>query len=122
MLNADLARIFGGDSDSIHLAPYGSTLPTTIDGELDEAFEDVGWLHSDGLSETLAGSKTKIRGHQGQNVVRTRMTEPGTEISFVALESKGQTQSLRYHEKDVDTATAGRPPAAPVSESRSAPP
>lgn len=103
MLIADNARIYGGDADSIWLAPYGTVLPTTLTGTPDGAFEDVGWLHSDGITETQSGSKTKIRGHQGQAVVRTRMTEPGTEIGFHALESKGQTKSLRYNEKAVST-------------------
>lgn len=106
-VNSALARIYGSDSDAIHLAPYGTTLPTTIDGELDDAFEDVGWLNDEGLAETLSGSKTKMRGHQGNAVVRTRMNETGTEIGFTALETKAQTNALRYHEKSVDTTTAG---------------
>ena len=103
MLNADLARIYGSDLDAIYLAPVGTTLPTTIDGELDPAFEEVGWLSGDGITETLTGSRNKSRGHQGNGVVRTRMNETGTEIAFVALETKAQTQSLRYHEKEVTT-------------------
>ena len=95
------ARIFGSDSDSIYLAPIGTTLPTTIDGPLDPAFEDAGWLHSDGITETFTGSKSEIRGHQGARVVRTRIDTPGTTISFHALESKAQTKSLRYDEKSV---------------------
>lgn len=99
--NAALARIFGSDSDSIYLAPVGTPLPTTISGALDGAFEDVGWLHSDGITETPTGSKTEIRGHQGMRVVRTRMETPGTNVKFVALESKPQTLALRYDEKTV---------------------
>lgn len=119
MLVADNARIFGGDADSVWLGPLGTPLPTTINGAIDGAMEDVGWLHSDGVGETLSGSKTKLRGHQGQRVVRTRMTEPGTEYSFHALESKAQTQSLRYDEKSASTAggvrTAVRGPGQVVS-------
>ncbi|MDF2578437.1 MAG: phage major tail protein [Microbacterium sp.] len=107
-VNAELARIYGGDADAIHLAPLGTTLPTTIDGTLDAAFEDVGWLHSDGVTEALTGSVNKVRGHQGQAVVRTRVTESGTTYSFHALETKEQTQSLRYHEKSAATATGVR--------------
>lgn len=105
MLNANLARINGSDADAIYLAPLGTTLPTTLDGELDPAFEEVGWLGDEGFTETLTGSRNKSRGHQGNGVVRTRMNETGTEIAFVALEQKAQTQSLRYHEKE--TATTG---------------
>lgn len=102
------ARIYGGDSDSIYLAPYGTALPTGLNDALNGAFEDVGWLHSDGVTETLSGSKEKLRAHQGQRVVRTRMSEPGTEYAFHALESKGQTKSLRYDEKSVSTANGVR--------------
>lgn len=98
------ARIFGGDADSVSLAPLGTPLPTSINEPLNGAFEDVGWMHSDGAAETLTGSKTKIRGHQGRAVVRTFMEDPGTEFTFVALESKAQTYSLRYDERSVSTA------------------
>lgn len=106
-VNADLARIYGSDIDAIYLAPIGTTLPTTIDGVLDPAFEDVGWLHSDGITESPTGSVEKSRGYQGNGVVRTRINEPGTTVQFVGLEAKAQTNQLRYHEKTVDTAVAG---------------
>ena len=106
-VRSELARIFGNDADAIHLAPLGTTLPTTIDGALDSAFVDVGWLHADGITETLTGSKSAVRGHQGSGVVRTLMTETGTTIGFHALESSPLTKKLRYHEKEVDTAVSG---------------
>lgn len=117
--NAAAARIFGSDNDSIYLAPFGTALPSGIADVLNGAFEDVGWLHSDGIGEELAGSKQKIRGHQGQAVVRTRMTETGTEFTFHALESRAQTQSLRYDEKSSSTSggvrSATRGPGQKVS-------
>lgn len=103
-VNSANARIFGSDLDAIYLAPLGTPLPQSIDAPLDAAFEDTGWLHSDGITETLTGSKSVIRGHQGSGVVRTRLEESGTEIGFHALESKPQTKSLRYNEKSVTTA------------------
>lgn len=105
-IDARNAFIAGSDLDAIYLAPIGTTLPTAIDEELDLAFEHVGWLHSDGITETAVGSKTEIRGHQGQRVVRTRMETPGTQFAFTALESKPQTQALRYVEVS-STSTAG---------------
>lgn len=105
-VKAELARIFGSEIDAIHLAPFGTVLPTTIDGVLDDLFEDVGWLNDDGVTESLTGSVEKKRGHQGNGVVRTRISEPGTTVSFTALETKAQTNSLRYHEKSASV-TAG---------------
>jgi len=105
--DASLARIFGSDSDALYLAPVGTALPTTINGALDPDFEDIGWLHSDGITETPTGSKTEIRGHQGNRVVRTRTESPGTTFSFVALESKPLTTELRYDVKNTDVTTPG---------------
>lgn len=107
-MNADNARIYGSEADCIYLAPLGTAVPTDIDSPLDAAFEDVGWLHSDGITESQTGSVEKIRGHQGNGVVRTRINEPGTTISFTALETKDQTNSLRYVESDVTTAAGVR--------------
>lgn len=107
-LNAENARIFGSDSDAIYLAPVGTTLPTTLDGALDDAFEDVGWLHSDGITESPTGSKEVLRGHQGNGVVRTRVSEPGTTVQFVALEDKAQTRALRYNIKSSQEAAGVR--------------
>lgn len=107
-VNSANARIFGSDSDSIYLAPVGSTVPATISAPPGAPFEDVGWLHSDGITEAFTGSKTEIRGHQGARVVRTRVETPGTTISFHALESKDQTKALRYDEKSSAVATGVR--------------
>lgn len=106
-VDASNARIFGGDLDAIWLAPVGTTLPTTIDAAPGAGFEEVGWLGEDGITESATGSLEKKRGHQGNRVVRTRMSEPGTTVSFVALETKALTNGLRYDEKTVDTAVAG---------------
>lgn len=111
--NADLARVYGSDYDSVYLAPLGTPLPSGLDDELDDAFEAVGWLNDDGLKQSATGSKTQLRGHQGGRVVRTRMDESGTEYAFVALETKRQTESLWEDQKEasqangVETVTVG---------------
>ena len=101
--NAENARIYGSDLDAIYLAPIGTPLPEGIDDELDAAFEDIGWLSEDGITETATGSADKKRGYQGSGVVRTIITEPGTTVSFVALEEKPMTDELRYYQKSSTT-------------------
>lgn len=107
-INKSNTRVFGSTRDAVYLAPLGTPLPDSIDAELDPAFEHVGWISTDGITETFTGSKTEIRGHQGQGVVRTRMDTPGTQFSFTAMETKPQTQSLRYDEKEVTTESGVR--------------
>lgn len=107
-VNSANARIFGSDSDAIYLAPYGTPTPMSELDVLDSAFEDVGWLHSDGITETLTGTKSVVRGYQGSGVVRTLVTDSGTQVRFVALESKPQTKALRYDEKSVSVVNGVR--------------
>lgn len=105
-VNAELARVYGSDADAIHLAPLTATSPSTISAAL-TGYEDVGWLHSDGVTETATGSSTQIRGHQGNRVVRSRIESGGTQIQFVALEDKALTRELRYALKEDATTAAG---------------
>lgn len=107
-VNASNARIWGSDLDSILLAPVGTALITAIGDNPNAAFEDVGWLHEDGVKESPTGSKSVIRGHQGAKVVRSRIDEPGTTIGFTALETKVQTKALRYNEKATATVSGVR--------------
>lgn len=105
--NTELARIWGGDDDAIWLADVGTdTSSIDLDTDLSQnaAFEEVGWLETDtGLTESATGSVEKIRAHQGNRVIRTRISESGTTIAFVALEDKAQTRELRY---DVTTSSS----------------
>ncbi|RLP83008.1 hypothetical protein D9V34_07125 [Mycetocola lacteus] len=106
-VNADLARIFGG-ADAVYLAPVGTKLPTTIGEALDASFQDTGWLHADGITETPTGSKSELRGHQNTGVVRSRIESPGTQVKFVALEDKALTREIRYDVKNAVTAEGVR--------------
>lgn len=103
-INASNAFIAGSDYDAVYLAPMGTALPIGLE-ELSEDFTHAGWIHSDGLTEAPLGSKTEIRGHQGQNVVRSRMETPGTQYSFTLLEDTPLTNKLRYDEKSVSVAS-----------------
>ncbi|MFJ6547454.1 hypothetical protein [Microbacterium sp. NPDC091676] len=103
-VNSALARIFGSDSDAVWLAELGAQLPATLAASPGAAYEDIGWLNTDtGVTETLLGSVTDIRGHQGAGVVRTRIETPGTQFQFVALEQKRMTDELRYDVKSSST-------------------
>lgn len=95
-LDAANARIFGSDDDRVLLAPLGSTLPTDLSAP-DLAFEDVGWLHTDGLPFTPTDSVEKIRGHQGGGVVRTTITESDLTFQFIALETNAVTLPLQHN-------------------------
>lgn len=103
-LDAANARIFGSDDDKVQIAPLGSTLPTTL-AAADAAFEDVGWLHSDGIPFSPSDSIEKFRGHQGARVVRTTVTESDLTFQFQCLETTALTLGLQHNITSAATAT-----------------
>lgn len=96
MLNAANARIFGSDLDTVHVAPYGTALPTDLSA-LGPAYVDAGWLHSDGIPFTPSDNVTQLRGHQGGRVVRTVINESGLAFSFQCLETTLLTLGLQHN-------------------------
>lgn len=107
-VNSDLARLYGSDDDAVHVGPTTATFPTGLDAS-PVGFEEIGWLNADtGITETLLGSVSEIRGHQGHGVVRTRIENPGTQFQFVALEQKQATDDLRYNVKSSTTVAGVR--------------
>lgn len=102
--NAENARIFGSDDDAVSIAPLGTDLPTGL-AELESEFQDVGWLHTDGI--TLGGDATvnKFRGHQGGKVIRTKVTESNKTFKFQCLETTALTLGLQLNITDTETAT-----------------
>jgi len=103
-LDAANARIFGSDDDKVQLAPLGSTLPTTLAAAV-APFEDVGWLHTDGIPFTPADSVEKLRGHQGGRVVRTTITESDLTFQFQCLETTALTLGLQHNITSAATLT-----------------
>lgn len=102
-LDAGNARIFGSDDDKVLIAPLGTTVPTTLAAP-DAAFDDVGWLHTDGIPFSPADSLDKLRGHQGGRVVRTTITESDLSFNFQCLETTALTLGLQHNLTSVATA------------------
>lgn len=94
-VNAALARVYGSEIDAVWLAPIGTPAPTDVNSALDAAFQEVGWLDSDtGITESILGKQTELRGHQGNGIVRVITSESGKQYKFVALEDKPLTRTL----------------------------
>ncbi len=99
-LNPDNALMFGSDDDSLYLAAYGS-IPDLADLEFDDPIPagmiDVGWVSDDGFSDSLKDSAEKIRGHQGNRVVKAFVKESDTSIGATLLETKLKTFEWFYN-------------------------
>lgn len=88
-------RIYGDDLSAVAVAPKGSTMPTDL-GALDVAFDELGWLSTDGVA---VGRKTEAKefyGFQGGTLVRTKRTSKKDSFKFQCLEETAITLGLMY--------------------------
>lgn len=81
-------------SGGVLVAPSGSTLPTDATTVLDGAFLSVGYVSSDGVSETADRSTQQIYAWGGTKV-RTVQTEYGLSLSFTLIESRN-AEALKF--------------------------
>ncbi len=75
-------KIDGG----IKVAPLGTTLPTTADGALNQAFKSLGYVSEDGLTNNSTRDTDEIRAWGGDTVL-TLYTGSSDEFSFTLIES-----------------------------------
>lgn len=97
---------------AIWIAPTGTALPTDETTALDAAFECVGLIGSDGITDTPSSSGTDITDMNG-TVVATAESGYKTEFSFPMLETNKVSLKL-YHDAANVTTTAGTSPAPDV--------
>ena len=74
-------------SGGILTAPLGSARPTDADALLDSAYESLGYVGEDGVTESAERSTEEIRAWGGVKV-RTVQTEYGCSLSLTLIESR----------------------------------
>lgn len=74
-------------SGAIYHAPLGSTLPTTVSGDLDAAFKCVGYISEDGVTNSNS-AETESTKAWGGDVVLVTQTEKGDTFKFKMIEAK----------------------------------
>lgn len=91
--NSDAVRV--GVLMKVYAAPVGTPLPTDTTS-LDTAFEEVGFVDLDALTESLDVTKEILRANQRPNGVRTLTTEVNWTWQFKAMETNHLVLELFY--------------------------
>jgi hypothetical protein len=91
--DADQLHVFGGDDDTVWLAPLGSTLPTTLAAP-DAAFEDVGYLGEDGMTFAREIDIAELRVHQGGAIKKKKVTSSKKDFGFVMVEDNAVVRGV----------------------------
>lgn len=84
-------------------APLGTTLPTSINDELDPAFKTVGYLSSDGIEKADNFEEGEGQQAYGGDTVVSGTPSMNPSITFTIWETGNpDALALAYHQDDID--------------------
>lgn len=92
--NADNVQV--AVTGQVLLAPVGTTLPTNTTTEPHASFDDVGYIHEDGVTESQPESTQKVKAWQNGDVVRIVRTEHDCTYQFTMIETTDVTLEAYY--------------------------
>lgn len=93
-LDSDNVRV--AVTGAVYVAPTGTTSPSYSDDTLDAAFQDLGYVSSDGITETIDKSTTQIRSWQDGSLVREIVSEGTYSVELTFIETNEDVVELYY--------------------------
>jgi len=93
-LDSDNVRV--AVTGAVYVAPTGTASPNYSDDALNVAFQDLGYVSSDGISESMDKSTTQIRSWQDGSLVREIISEGTYSVSLTFIETNEDVVNLYY--------------------------
>lgn len=109
-LDSDNVRV--GVSGAVYVAPTETTGPTDTSTALDNAFTDLGYVSSDGITETIDRTTNQIRAWQNGSLVREVTSEGTYSVELTFIETSEAVLELYYGSSITDGALDGDPTAS----------
>lgn len=100
-LNA--SNVMVGVTGAAFVAPIGTTVPTDAEAPVAVAFLDVGYIHEDGVTQSIETDVTDIKAWQNGDVVRKIQTQHDYTLNLKMIETTSTALKLYYADA---TATA----------------
>jgi hypothetical protein len=97
----DATQVRVGVTGAVYVAPFGTALPEDATTAVGVAFEDVGYISEDGVTETQDTDSNDITAWQNGAVVRKIQTSHDLTYSFTMLETSGVTLEVFYGNYEV---------------------
>lgn len=82
----DLIHIYGGEADTLWLAPLGTTLPVDLTTPLPAAWKDTGFNDEAGFDLNREDDVQSFKVHQAGKIVRKKVVSSSTSIVFRTVE------------------------------------
>lgn len=93
-LDSDNVRV--AVTGAVYVAPTGTAAPSYSDDALNVAFQDLGYVSADGISESMDKSTTQIRSWQDGSLVREIISEGTYSVSLTFIETNEDVVELYY--------------------------
>lgn len=106
MVDFNPAAVRVGVTGTVYLAPLGTALPTDVTTSLNAAFQSVGFISEDALTESMSITTERLRAWQRPVGIRTLTTEVEWTFEFMMLETSPLVLDL-YYGLDDGTSVAG---------------
>jgi hypothetical protein len=89
-----------GGTGAVYGAPAGTTLPTTVDGALNAAFDELGYLDESGIVQAINSDVTDIQAWQNGDIVRKVQTSHDLTYAMTFLETSALVLEAFYGNYD----------------------
>jgi hypothetical protein len=109
-LDSDAVRV--AVSGAVYVGPLGTAAPTDSGSALEAGFVDLGYVSSDGITETIDKTTSQIRGWQNGALVREVTSEGTYSVSLTFLETNLEVLELYFGSTITAGALEGNPTAS----------
>lgn len=90
------SNVLVGVTGGAYVAPEGTTLPTDAATALNASFEEVGYIHEDGVTQSITTDVTDLRAWQNADVVRKLQTSHDLTFQLTMIETSDVTLATYY--------------------------
>jgi hypothetical protein len=90
------SNVLVGVTGGAYVAPEGTTLPTDTTTALNAAFDEVGYISEDGVSQSISEDITDLKAWQNGDVVRKIQTSHDLTYAFTMIETSDVTLDTYY--------------------------
>lgn len=97
-LTADNVRV--AVTGAALVAPLATTLPTNATTAPGAAFDDTGYIHEDGVTQSIGSESSDIKAWQNGDVVRKVQTSHDLTYQFTMIETNVTTLKVYYNDPD----------------------
>ncbi|SFD14445.1 hypothetical protein [Streptomyces aidingensis] len=117
-MTLDATQVRVGITGEVYRAPAGTAAPTGPTTALDAAFEGLGYVSEDGVTEAHDDSVDNIVAWQGATVVRSAVTESVMTLAFTLIQTNTVTLETFHRGSTMTEPTPGvfklevKPPTA----------